>query len=121
MARYKNMTNRPLPIQLTGKGLSVGARGEFEVVPQEISAQLLFLVKQGTVRCIVPDPVPESKPEEPKKGYGYTVPSKMSDKDNDSLTFGQDSVKSIEEKDEKVFFVRHKKGYKKTSHTDERE
>lgn len=57
MAKYKNMTNRPMPIELVGRSLSVGARKEFEVLPGEMSAQLRSRIGKE-VRLIEPDPPP---------------------------------------------------------------
>lgn len=77
MAKYKNMTNRPLPVELVGRSLSVGARKEFDVEPQEVSSHLRSMLG-NQVRCISPDPI--AKPVVPmretkkEKRHEYEVP-----------------------------------------------
>lgn len=103
--KYKNSTNRALPIP--GFGM-VGGRQEFDVEEHQMSAEIRRLTRIGKLRLIEQTEMVEI-PEEPKEPVfaekefvekeGVSNEEKLVEKDDDSLTDTHETRESGKEDD----------------------
>lgn len=111
MIVFKNMKNRPLPIALRGRSISVGGRKEFSVEESEVSSELLRYERMKRIRREKPSdeqekaveqPVLVQEPTPPVEEVEEAVETAVADEESQAPPEVEGEISEIEKSDDSL-------------------